>query len=473
VKSLFAKIMLAQVAAVVLALVVVMVITRLSLDRGFMDFLERQEGVVLNHLATALAEVYISQQGWDFLRERPDNWQRILRRTRHRELRPGPDSHPGPTPGGEFRWLRTFDRLGLRERLFLLDENQRPIAGANTEHWIEHESHIQLEPVVAAGTTVGWIGFAPARREQPPEVRRFLHGQVRAHLLALAVALALVAVLAFALARHLSRPVTQLDRTVGDLSKGFFDRRASVTSRDEIGRLAENVNRLAETLEKNRSARHRWMTEIAHELRTPVAILKGEIEALGDGLRPANENTFSSLSEEINHLSVLVDDLQSLALADAGELTLNHQPLDLADLVRQAGNAFRERLGDRDIGLELRVPNPVSVVADAQRLRQMLNNLLENCSRYVASGGSVRVTLTEQASSVEITVEDSGPGVDSGQHERLFERFYRGETGRSREGGGSGLGLSICRGIAEAHGGRIRAENSELGGLAVRISLPR
>jgi two-component system sensor histidine kinase BaeS len=488
VKSLFAKIMLAQVVAVVLALLVVLVITRMSLDRGFMNFLERQEGAVLNHLASALGEVYEAQGGWGFLRDHPEVWHRILRRSRHLDFNPAANGHPPLDPEGrgrlrasppqamaegEFRWLRSFDRLGLRERLFLLDENDLPIAGAHMEHWLEHEPSVPLEPIIADGETVGWIGFAPVQRDMPLEVRRFLRGQLRAHALALVVALGFVAILAYALARHLSRPVARLDRTVDDLSKGNYDQRADVTSRDEIGRLAENVNRLAQTLETNRSARHRWMTDIAHELRTPVAILKGEIEALGDGLRPANEKTFSSLSEEINHLSMLVDDLQSLALADAGELSLNRQKLELGEIVRQAGNAFRERLGERNIEIELETSEPVEISVDAQRMRQLLNNLLENCARYVVPGGTVRISLSVGAGTAELLVEDSGPGVAPGQLERLFERFYRGEAGRSRSGGGSGLGLSICRSIAEAHGGQIGAKPSALGGLAVRVTLPR
>jgi two-component system sensor histidine kinase BaeS len=281
--------------------------------------------------------------------------------------------------------------------------------------------------------------------------------------------------------------VRRLDATVSDLSRGQFEERARVTSTDEIGRLAVNVNRLAETLEKNRTARRRWMADIAHELRTPLAVLKGEVEALADGVRQSDERMLGSLSEEIDHLSALVDDLQALALADAGALNLQQEPIDLRALTQQVCDAFRDRLAARNIALELSAPEAVTVAADPQRIRQLLHNLLENCARYVNAGGRVRVCLLNAVHAaprppdrtapagrtvVELVVEDSGPGVGDGQLEQLFERFYRVEEGRSRAGGGSGLGLAICRSIAEAHGGRVWATHSQLGGLAVHFQLP-
>lgn len=501
IKSLFAKILLAQVTAVVLALVVVTLITRNSLDRGFIDFLERQEAEVLGYLGPALGDLYTAQGGWAFLRGQPEAWRRVLRQTRPLHAGPGPrageseragpgakglvdtglpaerdlrrlEAHgPGPSTGHEpLRWLRSFDRLRLRDRLFLLDGERMYLAGAR----VTNPRELPLEAVTVGNSIVGWIGFVPMREGLPPEAQRFLSGQVRVLFASLLVALVLAAVLAYFLARHLSRPVRQLDQTVRDLSHGHYERRARVASRDEIGRLGDNVNRLAQSLELSRSARNRWMADIAHELRTPLAILKGEVEALADGVRQPDQRVLASLTEEINHLSVLVDDLQSLALADAGALSLRQETVDLRTLAQQACAAFRDRLAGRGIALELNAPDPVSISADPQRLRQLLHNLLENCARYVEAGGRVRVSVraASGAASVALLVEDSGPGVAEEQLERLFERFYRVEQGRSRAGGGSGLGLAICRSIAEAHGGHMRAERSALGGLAIHVELP-
>jgi two-component system sensor histidine kinase BaeS len=232
------------------------------------------------------------------------------------------------------------------------------------------------------------------------------------------------------------------------------------------------VNQLAENLERNRSARHRWMADIAHELRTPVAILKGEIEALADGVRKPDKQVLTSLVEEVDQLACLVDDLQTLALADAGALDLRREPLDLCGLIQQVATAFRERLAERGITLELDLPQGVTAVGDARRLRQLMHNLLENCARYADPEGWVRIGVSATPTGVSLSVEDSGPGVSDTRLERLFDRFYRGDESRSRAGGGSGLGLSICRNIVEAHGGRIRAARGDSGGLAVYIELP-
>jgi two-component system, OmpR family, sensor histidine kinase BaeS len=222
------------------------------------------------------------------------------------------------------------------------------------------------------------------------------------------------------------------------------------------------------------------------------------VEALADGLRQPDGRVLVSLSEEIDQLSALVDDLQSLALADAGALNLQQEAVDLAALTDQVCDAFRERLAGRGIALEFSAPRPVNASVDPQRLRQVLHNLLENCARYVAENGRVRVTVRSaagaargmsdaargmsdaargmsdaaRAGSAELLVEDSGPGIGEEQLEKLFDRFYRVEEGRSRAGGGSGLGLAICRSIVEAHGGRIQAEHGAMGGLAIRVFLP-
>jgi two-component system sensor histidine kinase BaeS len=191
-------------------------------------------------------------------------------------------------------------------------------------------------------------------------------------------------------------------------------------------------------------------------------------------VRQPDQRVLASLTDEINQLSVLVDDLQSLALADAGALSLRQETVDLRALAQQACEAFHDRLAGRGIALELNAPDPVSASADPRRLRELLHNLLENCARYVDAGGRVRVSVraASGAASVALLVEDSGPGVAEEQLERLFERFFRVERGRSRAGGGSGLGLAICRRIAEAHGGHIRAARSTLGGLAIHVDLP-
>lgn len=482
-KTLFSRILLAQVVAVLLALTVVTVITRASLIQNFKGFLEAQEPNVLQTLVPVFAEIYESREGWDFLRENPQAWQRIWRLSRPqpgdgRPRRPGPRrGGPGDRPGSReiaqddyqlLRWMRPPERGVFRDRLYLLDENQTWVTGAGGAP----KSPGSVEAITIRGETVGWIGFAPMGRVLPPDAERFLGGQVRITIISFAIALVVAAALAFLLARKVSRPVRQLADIIRKLSSGNYDSRVPVESGDEIGVLAGHVNLLAETLEKNRTARQRWMADIAHELRTPVAILKGEVEALADGVRPADERMSASIHEEIDQLSKLVDDLQTLAMSDAGALNIRKEAVDLSELLRQSVDAYRDRLADRSISVDLQLAETRHVLADPQRLRQLLLNLLENCNRYVQEGGRVRLVLAQLANGVEITLEDSGPGLEPDQLGRLFERFYRAEGSRSRSSGGSGLGLSICKNIVEAHGGSIQADHSPLGGLLIRFSLP-
>ena len=356
-RSFFTKILVYQVTAVVVALIVVAVITRVSLTHGFRDYLQTQETAVLEAGVPVLAEFYARDGSWQLLRNNPEQWQQIWRSSRIQQdlaLPRGPRPRPGaarnnrpPPPQQGPRWMRAADQGMLRERLFLLDEKHQRVAGAR----VRSTEGLGLQAVEVQNEVVGWIGFAPAGKFLPPEARRFLRGQVLITAIALAVALVAAVALSLLLARHLSRPVRRLDETVSRLSQGDYEARASVSTLDETGRLASHINQLAATLEKNRSARRRWMADIAHELRTPVAVLKGEVEALSDGIRPINERMTQSLQEEIEHLSSLINDLQTLALSDAGALNIQKEEFDLQPLLQQWAEAYRGRLGRRRIDL--------------------------------------------------------------------------------------------------------------------------
>lgn len=476
-KSQFSRILLAQVVAVLVALLVVTVITRASLSRGFKDFLKTQEEAVLETLVPTFADFYELEGDWSFLREDPENWNRIWRLSRsprddariRRGRQPADGFIPGP-PGENqlLRWMRQPERGVLRDRLFLLDENRSWIAG--NDRGANQTGGLQA--ITVEGRVVGWLGFAPMGRALPPEAARFMQGQIRFILVSFIVALVVAATLAYLLARKVSRPVRELGETVDRLSRGDYLARSPVASNDEIGVLATHINELAETLEKNRTARQRWMADIAHELRTPVAILKGEVAALADGIRAPDERFVRSLTEEVDQLSSLIDDVQTLALSDAGALNLQKTALDFGQLARQSADSFRNRLAERGISLDTQIQDSLEVVADPTRLRQLLNNLLENSYRYALAGGKVHLGLSASQEKAHLVLEDSGPGLTSSQIDRLFDRFYRVEQSRSRSSGGSGLGLAICRNIVEAHGGTIWAEPSAMGGLSIRITLP-
>jgi len=499
-KSLLTKILLALIASAVLALLLTTILSHLALKRGFVNFLDQQEEQQLHHLVPELAEYHATHGSWDALAQDPRRWMKLLARSRPEGVRPPEDAPPefarrGGDQRGHGSRFRGRDRGAhqpsrqLWRRLFLLDENGELVAGALPDEALRDETPPEETPpeesladqadasklvaIVVDEQTVGWVGFRKATEVFAPEARRFLRYQSQALALSLLIALVFAAILAYWLARSLSGPAARLRDTVQALTEGSFDARAAVESRDEIGALAGHVNLLAETLEKNETARRRWTADIAHELRTPLAVLQGELEAVKDGVRPWSESTLRSLIEEVAHLGALVEDLQTLALADAGALRIQRETFDMAGLLRQVLATFAERFASAGLRLEMHLPEHFDIDADRRRLRQLIHNLLDNSRSYTQQGGMVHVRLYEQGNMAVLEIEDTAPGVAAENLEHLFDRFYRAEPTPGSPRGGTGLGLAICRNIVIAHEGEIHAEASPLGGLLIRVSLPR
>jgi two-component system sensor histidine kinase BaeS len=231
---------------------------------------------------------------------------------------------------------------------------------------------------------------------------------------------------------------------------------------------------MALTLEKHEKDRRQWVADISHELRTPITILRGEIEALLDGIRTITPETIHSLHAETLRLTRLVEDLYQLSLSDIGGLTYRKENLDIAEVLRNSMESLRAEFDRKGIGLTLNVPvaSVACVFADRERLNQLFANLFENSLRYTDAGGRLTVDLRLGEERAILEFQDSTPGVPESELNRLFERLYRVEGSRSRTTGGAGLGLAICKNIVEAHEGTISAHPSPLGGLLIRITFP-
>lgn len=279
-------------------------------------------------------------------------------------------------------------------------------------------------------------------------------------------------VFAFALARWLLSPVRALTEGTHALAAGDYSRRVDVSRRDELGMLATDFNLLAAALDDHREARRRWGADIAHELRTPLSVLRGEVQALQDGIRKPDARAFASLDAECERLACLIDDLYQLALADAGALDYRYEDVDAAAIVREAVEMQRAACDDRGLVIEERIDQLPRLRADPRRLAQLVDNLLANARRHTDSPGRIRIVLARDGAALRLIVEDSAPGVSGSDLPHLFERLYRVERSRTRREGGAGLGLSICRAIVEAHGGIIESASSSLGGLRVSVHLP-
>ena len=329
-----------------------------------------------------------------------------------------------------------------------------------------------VKPIVVDGGTVGWIARAPLRRLSSAAEVSFQQEQLRASWLTAALALALAAGLAVVLGRAFVTPVKRLADATHRLAAGNYATRVPVDTPDELGRLAADFNRLAETLERNETLRRRFMADVSHELRTPLAVLSAELEALEDGVRPLTRESLASLRGEVNALGKLVGDLNQLALADVGALAYRKQTVNVVPLVQQALESYRERFAERGLAIETALAGDARVFGDADRLVQLFRNLLENSARYTDPGGRVQIALRREDGRAILDFDDAAPGVPAASLPHLFERFYRVDASRSRANGGAGLGLAICSSIAAAHGGEIAAAPSPLGGLRVRVALP-
>lgn len=454
-----AKIFLALLAIGLIVTVVMGVATRMSFQQGFRDYLLEQERQRLEALSAVLVDVFQEHGDWRFLRDNPRQW-RYLQRLASRQLYQ--DGH------GSTHSRRERSPLSAAARLSLLDHEKELVIGQ-----LQVDRQATLYPIVADEQTVGWLAMTPLQSPISPTDMHFQQQQLKAGLLTGVLALLLAAATSLLLTWRLLLPVRELAGATHALAAGDYASRVDVSSGDALGRLAQDFNHLADTLERNEQLRRVFMADVSHELRTPLAVLRGELEALQDGVRQLTPASLQSLQAEVAALSKLVDDLYELALSDVGALTYQKTSIDLVELTQACLNGFRGRFEERGLALEQHLPaEPLLLLADRARLMQLLNNLLENSLRYTDAGGLLRVSLARQGTEVVMVLEDSAPAVEEALLPQLFERFYRPELSRSRAHGGAGLGLPLCRNIVAAHAGRIEAQASALGGLRIVVRLP-
>ena len=275
------------------------------------------------------------------------------------------------------------------------------------------------------------------------------------------------------LARLPVRPLRKLAAATSHLSSGHYDVRVPVESDDEFGHLSRDFNALALSLDKNEQARRQFVADISHELRTPLTILGGEIEAIQDGIQELSLESIGSLQVEVFRINRLVEDLYQLALSDVGALAYRKSEVNVVEIITETINRVTSQFEERGVALTVFMPKePLFVFADAERLTQLFDNLLNNSQKYTDSGGTLDITVEQAHGAVTIDFKDSEPGVLEEERTKLFDRLYRVEGSRNRGTGGAGLGLAICRNIVEAHEGVIEALNSPLGGVWIRITLP-
>ncbi|MEM7358528.1 MAG: ATP-binding protein [Pseudomonadota bacterium] len=482
-KSLSTKLFLLLLALTSLVLVATIGLARWSFEYGFTDYINSLEAERLGRIASELSQHY-SDNGNSWSAATPTVFDRANRIHSPREgNRPPPPNHgergrpprrhEGGPPGDR------PPRKGPRHRrsapakpTALFDVQGEQIGGPELL-----ESDLVTVPVQVNGTVVGELRTVARRDFKGPSEKAFSRQQLWASALIAVLCLLLATMASWYLARALLRPVNRVKTglttlVAGDYSQRLSEPEADPSKQDELVRLMANVDQLAATLEQNRLSRKRWLADISHELRTPVTVLSGELEALMDGLRPLNLQQIESLQHEIDRLKHLINDLYELSLSDIGGLRYQFHHLNISDLLEATLAHHRARIEQAGLLLDSNIEPAAFVRGDPNRLEQLFGNLVSNSIAYTDQPGRISVKLRLQDAEVLIRFADSAPGVPAENLSQLFEPLYREDKSRSRRLAGAGLGLTICRNIIAAHGGEMSAELSQLGGLQVSIRLP-
>jgi two-component system OmpR family sensor kinase/two-component system sensor histidine kinase BaeS len=455
-RSLFWKGMLAFLAVILVAVGTVAILTGRVTETEFRRY-ALVHGGMWNRQVSELITYYADHGSWDGVQE-------VLQ------------TFPGMGPRGRGMGGGAMERQQFEFRLADLEGrivgNTRGLSGGTV-------SQAELDqgfPIEVDGQVVGYLlpsTRTPASLPLDAPQAQFL-ARVRTTLWIAALA-GLIAALVIGglLFRSVVAPLRRLTAASQAIAEGDLSARAPVHGRDEVARLADAFNRMAESLARAEKARRNQTADIAHELRTPLTVLQGSLEAMLDGVYPFDREELLAALAQVRTLSRLVDDLRLLALSDAGQLRLHTDPLDLGAFLQEIVEAHRLQAQEQEVNLTLEMPPTLSLVmADRDRLAQVTGNLLGNALQHVARGGHVTVRVADQDQEVVVAVADDGPGVPSEDLPHLFERFWRGDPDRQRVTDGSGLGLAIARHIVEAHSGRVWAEPTPGGGLTVAFALP-
>jgi signal transduction histidine kinase len=275
-------------------------------------------------------------------------------------------------------------------------------------------------------------------------------------------------------ARTLVRPLQRLTTAIHAMTAGDLHQEVPIQSQDEIGELARAFNQMSADLARANQARRQMTADIAHDLRNPLMVMIGYLEAMRDGVLEPTPKRLATLYDEAHHLQHLVNDLRTLSLADAGELTLQREVISPTDLLLRAYRAWLSQARQRDIALLCRAPEGLPAVSvDAERINQVLNNLISNALRYTPPDGRIVLAAQQQGDQIVLTVQDNGTGIAADHLPFIFDRFYRADPARTETGGESGLGLAIARSIVETHGGTLRVTSLGVGqGTTFSLHLP-
>jgi two-component system, OmpR family, sensor histidine kinase BaeS len=448
-RSISLKLILSFLVISLLSVVLIVLFARYTTSQEFRRFTETNDR---SEVMETLEDYYLVNGSWKGI-ERADLFMRY----------PAPN---GNRPPERYNPLTITDQYG---RVIRAGSDHR-LGDVVPPDQVERGTAIQVD-----GQTVGYLIFAPPPFEADSPERDFLNRTTQFLVYSALAASGIALLLGILLSRTLTSPIRELTRATHAVSEGDLSQQVPVRSNDELGELAEAFNRMSTELSRSVNARKQMTADIAHELRTPLSLILGHAEAVHDGVLPPTRENFEIIREEAARLEHLINDLRILSLADAGELSINPQTIEPERLLQEVASLYQYQIQRENITLQMEIASPLSnIEVDPGRMTQVLTNILDNALRHTRAGETVTLSAMEAGEYVELAVQDSGPGLNAADLERIFDRFYRTDTSRQREGdGGSGLGLAIARSIVQAHDGQIFAESEPGKGLKVILRLPK
>ncbi|TCB49797.1 sensor histidine kinase efflux regulator BaeS [Acinetobacter sp. ANC 4779] len=358
------------------------------------------------------------------------------------------------------------DRLGLSSRLSLYDANKQFVVGEPSD------SPVSYRPIMVNNKIVGYLGLKPVLDQDDALSINFFSNQKRYLLLVYGLTFLSSLIAALLLATYFKKPIQRLLNATRELTKGHYQHQVKINRNDELGDLSNEINQLAVILDQHEQSRRQWVADTSHELKTPLAVLQAQIEAMQDGIRKPTPEHFESMLRQVTSLKKLTQDLADLAQAEAMQLTCYMAEINPWNVVFQEVENFKPKFAQADLSISVQGEG-VNLQLDIDRFKQIMVNLLGNSIRYTEAGGEVRVHTEQSATHWSVIVDDSPFGLSDEQLARLGERFYRVDDSRTRSTGGTGLGLALSGKIAQALGGKLSFEHSPLGGLRCKLTFPK
>lgn len=445
-RSITLKMVLAFLGIALVSIVLIVLLARWNTGTEFSRFVTDRRGA---DLVASLEDYYRTTGSWDGV---------------------------GTTLGGNIN-QQAPDNGPPRESFFtLVDKNGQVVLAGPGYHTGKQVPQTELErglSIEVDGEKVGTLVMGRIPFERNPREEEFIQ-RTNLMLLYSALSVSIVALLlGIFLSRTLTRPIRELTEATRAVAEGNLGLQVPLRSKDEMGKLAEAFNTMSTDLARSTNARKQMTADIAHELRTPLSLIIGHAEAVHDEVLPPSKENFEIIRDEALRLEHLVNDLRTLSLADAGELSISSQPVSPQKLLNDLQATYQHIASQKNVKIQLDAASDIPMLnIDPGRMTQVLTNILDNALRHTPEGGWINLVAQKVQDGVELSIQDSGPGIESEAANRIFERFYRLDKSRTRDDGGSGLGLAIAKSIVQAHGGQIWAESVPGNGLTVTIKLP-